>query len=299
MTHFLSFGISRNRQHKTFTINQATYIHDLIETHFHEDARSVLTPCDDLFKDLCKNNDTWITISHAYCSLIGALLGLSNGTRRNINFSVYCLSSFISNPNDIHWKAAQRVLVYVRDMSDYSITLGGSNITLSGHSDLDCAEQRDNAWPQDLFSALVHLLCLGNLFASLQLPFHQPRLSRWHSLTLKEKPYGGGRLCTNSISMIYQLPLSSIMTTRPLANFQWILVITCVPNTLMWSITLFVNAEVIWPYPLIKSQHYQCWQIFLRKHSSAWNTLRMQTNCSWHRLRGGVEMWYYCNQCFY
>lgn len=105
-------------------MNQAGYVHDVVEQHGQENARTVYTPCDDTFKDLNKNIDPLLTTSHPYCSLIGALLWLSNGTRPDITFAVNRLSSSMSNPTVTHWKAAQRVLVYVRDTADFSITLG-------------------------------------------------------------------------------------------------------------------------------------------------------------------------------
>lgn len=144
VSHFLSFDITRNRVDKTFTMNQAGYVHKLVKQYHLEDARPVHTPCDDHFKFLQKNVDQSKNTNHPYCSLIGALLWLSNGTRPDITFAVNCLSALMTNPTDEHWRAAQRVLIYARDTSDYSITLGGKDLTLSGHSDSDWAEQRED-----------------------------------------------------------------------------------------------------------------------------------------------------------
>lgn len=137
-------------------MNQSSYIHDLVEQHSLEAARPVSTPCDEGFKDLRKNTDPQLVTSHPYCSLIGALLWLSNGTRPDITFAVNRLSSFMSCPTDEHWKAAQRVLVYARDTADLSVTLGGHDLTLTGHSDSDWAEQRE-----DRRSTTGFLFCLG------------------------------------------------------------------------------------------------------------------------------------------
>lgn len=156
VSHFLSFDISRNRDTRTFTMNQAGYVHDLVEQHNLEDARHVNTPCDDNFKFLMKNTDPTKTTNQPYCSLVGALLWLSNGTRPDISFAVNRLSSFMTSPTDEHWKAAQRVLIYARDTSDYLITLGGNDLTLNGHSDSDWAEQRE-----DRRSTTGFMFCLG------------------------------------------------------------------------------------------------------------------------------------------
>lgn len=157
VSQFLSFDITRNRETKSFSMNQASYVNDLVETHHLENARHVSTPCDSQFKDLQKNDDPSLQTDHPYFPLIGALLWLSNGTRPDITFAVNRLSSFMSSPTDVHWRAAQRVLVYARDTAKYSITLGGNDLTLSGHSDSDWAEQRE-----DRQSTTGFIFCLGN-----------------------------------------------------------------------------------------------------------------------------------------
>lgn len=81
VSHFLSFDISRDRNTKTFTMNQTLYINDLVETHCFKNSRPVTTQCDSEFK-------IYATTKHPYCSLIGALLWLSNGTRPDITFAV-------------------------------------------------------------------------------------------------------------------------------------------------------------------------------------------------------------------
>lgn len=137
-------------------MNQASYVLDLVEIHHLKTACRVSTPCDNHFKDLSKNEDTLMTTHNPYCSLVGALLWLLNGTWSDITFAVDCLSSFMNSPMDVHWRAAQRVLVYARDKSEYSINLGGNDLTLSGHSDSDPAEQRE-----DCRSTTGFILSLG------------------------------------------------------------------------------------------------------------------------------------------
>lgn len=118
-------------------MNQALYVNDLVEQYGLEESRPVNTPCDDNFEDLRKNKDPSLVTAQPYCNLIGALLWLSNGTRPDITFAVNRLSAFMTSPTDSHWKAAQRVLIYARDTNHFSITLGGHNLELSGHSDSD------------------------------------------------------------------------------------------------------------------------------------------------------------------
>lgn len=105
--------------------------------------------------------------------MIGALLWLSNATRPDITFAVNCLSSSMTNPTDEHWKAAQRVLIYARDTSDYSITLGGADLTVTGHLDSDWAEQRE-----DRRSTTGFMFCLRSSPVSWKSK-QQPTIALW------------------------------------------------------------------------------------------------------------------------
>eukprot|EP00798_Chlamydomonas_sp_ICE-L_P016069 gene16068-biopygen25060 len=50
-----------------------------------------------------------------YISLIGSFIYLSTCTRPDIAFAVSTLSRFSANPTEAHWKAAKRLLIYLRD----------------------------------------------------------------------------------------------------------------------------------------------------------------------------------------
>lgn len=129
VSSFLSFDINRDRKNRKFSMNQASYVFNLVENYHLENSQSVRTPCDEHFKDLKKNDNAKLVTHHPYCSLIGALLWFSNSTRPDITFAVNQLSAFMSSPTDNHWKAAIRVLIYARDTADYSIILGGTDLT--------------------------------------------------------------------------------------------------------------------------------------------------------------------------
>lgn len=133
VSHLTSFDITRNREGKSYAMNQATYVHNLVEIHNLEGALRVSTPCDNHFKDLSKNDDPLLTTDYPYCSIIGASLWVPNGIAIDITFAVNLLTLFMNNPTDIHWRAAQQILIYPKDTSKYSIILGGDDLTISGH----------------------------------------------------------------------------------------------------------------------------------------------------------------------
>lgn len=54
--------------------------------------------------------------------LIGSLIYLANATRPDLAFAVNALSRFCTDPDEVHWKLAKRVLRYLQHTINYSIT---------------------------------------------------------------------------------------------------------------------------------------------------------------------------------
>ena len=59
-----------------------------------------------------------------YASLVGAFLWLSSGTRSDITFATSVLARYISNPCMAHFRAALRVLIYLRHTKHFVLPLG-------------------------------------------------------------------------------------------------------------------------------------------------------------------------------
>ena len=55
-------------------------------------------------------------------SLIGCLNYLALSSRIDTCFAADALSSFVENPEEVHWKAAKRVLRYLRGTMNQAIT---------------------------------------------------------------------------------------------------------------------------------------------------------------------------------
>eukprot|EP00798_Chlamydomonas_sp_ICE-L_P010398 gene10398-biopygen7540 len=71
-----------------------------------------------------------------YASVIGSLLYLSTCTRPDIAYSVSALSRFTSKPTQAHWRAAQRVLVYLRKYPNLGIRYShSSDFAVHAYSD--------------------------------------------------------------------------------------------------------------------------------------------------------------------
>ena len=79
--------------------------------------------------------------NHMFASLIGSLIYLSTCTRPDIAYSVSALSRFTAKPTQAHWRAAQRVLVYLRKYPNLGIRYRhGSEFAVQAYSDASFGE---------------------------------------------------------------------------------------------------------------------------------------------------------------
>ena len=62
---------------------------------------------------------------HEYSQLIGCLMYTMTCTRPDIAYAVGRLSSYTSNPNNMHWHAVKRVLRYLRHTMDCGLCFNG------------------------------------------------------------------------------------------------------------------------------------------------------------------------------
>jgi transposase InsO family protein len=136
-------GIQVDQDGKSIKIHQKSYIHELLTKFQLNDSKTYNTPMEFGIK-LNKNQDIDQMTDKPYSSLIGSLLYLSNSTHPDITFAVHRLSSYNSNPNEIHWKAAKRILKYLKKTDDLGLVFKNSNdCTLHGYSDSDWASDLD------------------------------------------------------------------------------------------------------------------------------------------------------------
>jgi hypothetical protein len=143
LNHFLSLKITRNLPNQYVFLNQAHYISDLCARFLNGEPTSVATPTDSHFKNLGRRLPSEPVSSGPYPQLIGSLLWVSQCTRPDISFAVNRLSQHLRDPSDAHWHAGLRILNYLVATKDLKLCLGG-DMVLSGYSDSDWAEDRDD-----------------------------------------------------------------------------------------------------------------------------------------------------------
>ena len=134
----LNTAITRNRAARslTFRLSQGLYTADLVakfESYFdrsrsrHFDSPIEegleLSPADQPvlgsveYDEMSKFRDAYMA------TIVGGLLWLANMTRVDIAYSASQLARFMTNPGPSHFKAAIRVLVYLRDTADRALVM--------------------------------------------------------------------------------------------------------------------------------------------------------------------------------
>ncbi|XP_070005403.1 secreted RxLR effector protein 161-like [Nicotiana sylvestris] len=75
-----------------------------------------------------------------YSSIVGSLMYAQTCTRPDISFAVEMLGRYQSNPGIDHWKAAKKVLRYLKGTKDYMLMYRRSkHLEVVGYSDSDFA----------------------------------------------------------------------------------------------------------------------------------------------------------------
>lgn len=137
---------------KTLHVKQAHYIRELIERFNQVDAKSVDNPSEVGLKLSKEHAPTTLDEiaemrNTPFRSLIGCLLYVASCTRPDNAYAVCRLSRFPENPGHLHWKAAIRILRYLKATANHGITYSGANQaarnTIVAYSDADWGSDVD------------------------------------------------------------------------------------------------------------------------------------------------------------
>ena len=151
----LKMRIERDRKNRTLTLDQESYVNKIINKFNMIDSGASSIPCSTavkLSKDQCPNtieeqNEMKIK---PYLQLIGSLLYAAISTRIDISYIVARLSRYNSNPGQVHWSAAKRVVRYLKGNNQSKLFFKtnrnhkNDELIVSGYSDSDWAADTDD-----------------------------------------------------------------------------------------------------------------------------------------------------------
>lgn len=142
-SHFLGIAIQRDRVNRSIKLSQARMVRDLLAKFSMEDAKPRTIP---ISASLRLSKDEGVPLDTAvypYAGLVGSLMYLAIGTRPDIAYAVSLLARFMSAPTVVHFQAAKGVLRYLAATADYTLSFGGTDLSLYGYSDADFAADVD------------------------------------------------------------------------------------------------------------------------------------------------------------
>ena len=140
---FVGMQISRNRENESIFLHQEAYASRILQRFNVLDV-----PCDlpaDPNTVLCAPKEN-VNLKVPYREVIGSLMFLCVVSRSDLTYIVNFLSRYVNNFDKSHWRAAQRVLKYLKQTSSLGLSYKASesnNFCMKAYSDADFAGDRD------------------------------------------------------------------------------------------------------------------------------------------------------------
>jgi Reverse transcriptase (RNA-dependent DNA polymerase) len=144
-SYVIGIKIHRDRTQCILGLSQETYINKVLERFRMKDCSPSIAPIvkGDKFnlKQCPKNNLEREQMKNIpYASAVGSLMYAQVCTRPDIAFAVGMLGRYQSDPGMDHWKAAKKVMRYLKGTRDYMLMYRRTeNLEVVGYSDSDFA----------------------------------------------------------------------------------------------------------------------------------------------------------------
>jgi len=146
----LGIQIHRDRSRGILGLSQRSYIDKVLKRFNMHECKSGDTPVakgDKFSLNQCPKGNLEIEEMKKipYASVVGSLMYAQVCTRPDIAYIVGVLGRYLSNPGMDHWKAAKRVMRYLKRTRGYMLTYRRSDqLEITGFSDSDFAGCQDS-----------------------------------------------------------------------------------------------------------------------------------------------------------
>lgn len=147
--HCLGIEFCQDLKTKEIRMTQKQYIENILKRFNMENCKPISTPVNVSMK-LAKSMNPKTEEQRKemekvpYRELVGSLMYLATSTRPDIAHIVSALGQYNNDPGEEHWKAAKRVLRYLKNTENRGLTYQKSNESLAGYSDADWAANVDD-----------------------------------------------------------------------------------------------------------------------------------------------------------
>src|SRR5690606_8200422 len=128
-------GIQIDLNNEGITLSQSAFIDKVLQRFNMDDCNPVSTPIEPN-ATLTRDSGTPLQTATRYQQIVGSIMYLVTATRPDLAFTITFLSQFASAPTDLHLKAAQRVLRYLKGTRDWKLLYPwNTHLALTGFSD--------------------------------------------------------------------------------------------------------------------------------------------------------------------
>lgn len=155
--HYLGMDIDYKFSEGEVILSQGHYVSEVLKRFGMDNCKSSPTPMEaKLVLHPHVDGVTKLT-EGPYRQLVGSIMYLMLCTRPDISFSTGVLSRFLSNPTEMHWKSAKRVLRYLQGTS-------GMKLSFKKTDGLDIVAYCDADWASsfDRRSTTGYVIYVGN-----------------------------------------------------------------------------------------------------------------------------------------
>jgi hypothetical protein len=125
--NYLGNKITVNGDEGKVCLDQVAYLDELLRKFGMDKSTPVKTPMEDRLSEANRGKTLTKEDQAKYRMIVGSLLYLACWTRPDISFAVSELSRFVSSAGEVHMKAAQRVLRYLKGTRELGLQYKKSN----------------------------------------------------------------------------------------------------------------------------------------------------------------------------
>lgn len=147
----IGLRIVRDRNKRTLTLDQASYVEEVLLQEGMRDCSPVEVPMKPgSFITLDEPEDTDEAELKDLQRIVGKLMYIACGTRPDIAFAVGCLSQNVSDPRLGHIKAAKRVMRYLKGTIRYGLVYGSNELVRTKQSSTATYGYADSNYAGDI-----------------------------------------------------------------------------------------------------------------------------------------------------
>jgi len=153
-TCYVGIEIAQNRKTRTLCINQQGYISRMLHRFGMEDCKPAKSPMDSSIESTETKDEEK---RFPYREAIGCLNYIATVSRPDISYAMNKLARYSNDPQQLHWKAAKRVMKYLKGTIDISLYFHEeSSDALIGYCDSDYAGELEERKSTSGYIFLIH-----------------------------------------------------------------------------------------------------------------------------------------------